>query len=100
MSLVKNTENRDVKKSELIPNDTDHLLAILEKTWVPGTSNVLKYLVSIQGLNTKTLFSVLSMMGDTVAGGLPSLLYNENILIKSLKAMVCTMTKPPKLLNL
>ncbi|PWA63601.1 ubiquitin-conjugating enzyme/RWD-like protein [Artemisia annua] len=72
--------------------------AILENTWVPGTSNMLKYLVSIQGLvfNTKTLFNVLSMMGDTVAGGSPSLLYNENILIKSLKTMVCTMTKPPK----
>lgn len=72
--------------------------AILEKTWVPGTSNMLKYLVSIQGLifNTKTLFNVLSMMGDTVAGGSPSLLYDENILINSLKTMVCTMTKPPK----
>ncbi|GKA91516.1 dual specificity protein phosphatase PHS1-like protein isoform X1 [Tanacetum coccineum] len=36
----------------------------------------------------------LSMMGDTIAGGSPSLLYNENILIKSLRTMVCTMTKP------
>ncbi|GJT30814.1 ubiquitin-conjugating enzyme/RWD-like protein [Tanacetum coccineum] len=36
------------------------------------------------------------MMGDTIAGGSPSLLYNENILIKSLRTMVCTMTKPPK----
>ena len=74
--------------------------AALEKTWVPGTSNMLQYLLSIQDLilNTMPLFNGLPSLGDT-SGVSPSLLYNENILIKSLETMVCTMAKPPKVIK-
>ena len=73
----------------------------LEKTWVPGTSNVLEYLVSIQDLilTAKPLFNALPMMSHT-AGESLSLLYNENIIVKSLKTMVCTMMKPPMVTNI
>ncbi|PWA50105.1 ubiquitin-conjugating enzyme/RWD-like protein [Artemisia annua] len=41
------------------------------------------------------LFNGLPSLGDTY-GVSPSILYNENILIKSLETMVCIMAKPPK----
>ncbi|GJY55947.1 ubiquitin-conjugating enzyme/RWD-like protein [Tanacetum coccineum] len=71
--------------------------SLLKKTWVPGTSNILQFLVSIQGLvlNAKPLFNGHTFMTDA-AGQWWSLLYNENTIIKSLKTMVYTMKRPPK----
>nr|GFC79383.1 hypothetical protein [Tanacetum cinerariifolium] len=71
--------------------------SILKKMWVPGTSNILQFLVSIQGLvlNAKPLFNGFTHMTDVVGEWWP-LLYNENTIIKSLKTMVYTMKRPPK----
>ncbi|GJR62498.1 ubiquitin-conjugating enzyme/RWD-like protein [Tanacetum coccineum] len=71
--------------------------SILKKMWVPGTSNILQFLVYIQGLvlNAKPLFNGYTFMTDVV-GQWRSLLYNENTIIKSLKTMVYTMKRPPK----
>ncbi|GJS59215.1 ubiquitin-conjugating enzyme/RWD-like protein [Tanacetum coccineum] len=75
----------------------DKTTSLLKKMWVPGTSNILQFLVSIQGLvlNAKPLFNGHTFMTDA-AGQWWSLLYNENIIIKSLKTMVYTMKRPPK----
>ncbi|GJX11523.1 ubiquitin-conjugating enzyme/RWD-like protein [Tanacetum coccineum] len=42
--------------------------ATLEKTWVPGTSNLLQYLLSIQGLilTTMPLFNEIPVLGDSL----------------------------------
>lgn len=76
----------------------------VENLWVPETSNMLQLLVSIQDLilNTKPYFyedvnEAMSMSRYVYAyGDWFSLLYNENTIIKSLKTMMYTMNKPPK----
>nr|XP_043633084.1 putative ubiquitin-conjugating enzyme E2 38 [Erigeron canadensis] len=69
--------------------------------WTPGVSTMLQVLVSIQGLvlNAKPYLNEPLLAWTNVVplfGGYRSKLYNEEILMYSLKTMVYTMNKPPK----
>ncbi|PWA72128.1 ubiquitin-conjugating enzyme family protein [Artemisia annua] len=70
------------------------------KMWENGTSNMLQLLVSMQDLilNSKPFFSgrAFPKLRNSMHREKYSLLYNETILIKSLKTMMYTMNKPPK----
>nr|GEZ99531.1 hypothetical protein [Tanacetum cinerariifolium] len=70
------------------------------KIWENGTSNMLQLLVSMQNLilNSKPLFSgrAFPKLRNSKHREKFSLLYNETILIKSLKTMMYSMNKPPK----
>ncbi|XP_076890265.1 putative ubiquitin-conjugating enzyme E2 38 [Bidens hawaiensis] len=71
-----------------------------EPLWKVCETTVLQLLISIQDrvLNADPLFIQPGMLenGPSVAAEYFSLLYNEDILIKSLKSMVYIMNKPPK----
>nr|GEV76947.1 hypothetical protein [Tanacetum cinerariifolium] len=71
-----------------------------EDIWVPGTSNILQLLISIQSLilNSHPIFNErrYSLLGGYGSEERYSLLYNENTILNSLKTMVHTMNKPPK----
>nr|XP_043639372.1 uncharacterized protein LOC122610445 [Erigeron canadensis] len=71
-----------------------------ETMWLPCTSTILQLLVSIQNqiLIANPLFNepTYAHMKGSVYGDHSSALYNENILIKSLKTMTYTILKPPK----
>nr|XP_043636864.1 putative ubiquitin-conjugating enzyme E2 38 isoform X2 [Erigeron canadensis] len=71
-----------------------------ETMWVPGTSNILDLLVSIQNqiftINPMYNDLTYSVMRGSPYGKLYSSCYNENTIIKSLKTMVNVMNKPPK----
>lgn len=73
-----------------------------KEKWILGTSTMLQVLVSIQGLilNTNPYFNepVHSIMSHCVHEEKRSLQYNKETLIKSLKTMVYTMKKQPKVL--
>lgn len=68
--------------------------------WIPGLSTMLQVLVSIQGLilNAKPFFNEpgFACMRGSVSGETRSLQYNENTFILSLKTMLYSMKKPPK----
>ncbi|KAK9077017.1 hypothetical protein SSX86_005352 [Deinandra increscens subsp. villosa] len=70
------------------------------KLWQSYKTTVLELLVSIQDrvLNADPLFNqpVIQDFGPSVVAEYFSLLYNEDILIKSLKIMMHIMNKPPK----
>ncbi|GJR54925.1 ubiquitin-conjugating enzyme family protein, partial [Tanacetum coccineum] len=70
------------------------------KIWENGTSNMLQLLVSMQDLilNSKPFFSgrAFPKLRNSKHREKFSLLYNETILIKSLKTMMYSMNKPPK----
>ncbi|PWA39549.1 ubiquitin-conjugating enzyme 25 [Artemisia annua] len=69
--------------------------------WTPGVSTMLQVLVSIQGmvLNAKPYFNEPGFSGSrgTITGEKNSIAYNERTLVLSLKTMVYTMNKPPKI---
>lgn len=69
---------------------------ILKKTWVPGTSNILQFLVSIQGLflSAKPMFFS-AILNDKAVESL-SLCYNETAIVNSVITMLYTMKNPPK----
>lgn len=71
--------------------------------WIPGGLTMLQVLVSIQGLilNTKPYFNEprYDLSSGTVQGEKLALNYNENVLLSSLKTMVYTMKKKPKVIN-
>lgn len=68
--------------------------------WTPGVSTMLQVLVSIQGmvLNAKPYFNEpgYASSSGSVGGEKKSLQYNERTLVLSLKTMVYTVKKPPK----
>ena len=68
--------------------------------WLPGVSTMLQVLVSIQGLilNTKPYFNEpgYANTNGSAAGEKRSEEYNENTFILSLKTMVYSMRRPPK----
>lgn len=72
--------------------------------WIPGVSTMLQVLVSIQALilNEKPYFNEpgFAHSSGTPSGEKSSQSYNETTLILSLKTMVYTMKKPPKVLLL
>lgn len=71
-----------------------------EEQWTPAISTMLQVLVSIQGmiLNAKPYFNEpgYETSSGSVNGEAYSLQYNQQILVRSLKTMVYTMNKPPK----
>lgn len=71
-----------------------------EPMWVAGTWTMLHLLESIQSriLNKEPLFNEVTyaLMRGSYFGEESSWLFNDNILIKSLKTMACIMNKPPK----
>ena len=73
---------------------------LANENWIPGTSTMLQVLVSIQGLilNAEPYFNEpgYEYSSGTVQGKKSALDYNENTLILSLKTMVYTMKKQPK----
>nr|XP_043609031.1 putative ubiquitin-conjugating enzyme E2 38 [Erigeron canadensis] len=68
--------------------------------WVPGKTNILQLLVSIQKkfLNSNPIFNepTYAVMRGSPNGEQASFAYNEKILIKSLKTMLYILNKPPK----
>lgn len=70
--------------------------------WTPGVSTMFQVLLSIQGLilNAKPYFNEpgYERSSGSANGENKSLQYNERTLILSLKTMVYTMKKPPKVL--
>nr|XP_043638463.1 putative ubiquitin-conjugating enzyme E2 38 [Erigeron canadensis] len=70
-----------------------------ENMWIPGTSNMLQLLVSIQDLilNATPYFNIIgTAMSISRIQERKSFLFNENTVVKSLETMVYTMNKPPK----
>nr|GEW37199.1 hypothetical protein [Tanacetum cinerariifolium] len=88
--------NLNVMDCDEVPLILRNTTRTLEKEWGPGTS-LLQLLVFIEHkiLNTNPLFNGLAMTSE-IAGDWCSLLYSENIFIKSLKIMVHTMNRPLK----
>ncbi|PWA58652.1 ubiquitin-conjugating enzyme/RWD-like protein [Artemisia annua] len=71
----------------------------VDKMWVPGSSNLLKLLVSVKDqffIPNPLRNNVAYARGDSVRTKQSCLLYNENTLLKSLKTMVYIMNKQPK----
>ncbi|PWA73632.1 ubiquitin-conjugating enzyme family protein [Artemisia annua] len=82
-----------------LPKQTGVAREVEVEMWVPGTSNMLTLLVSIQDqiLNAKPFYNFpMFFWRNTVYKEQSSLIYNEHILLKSLKTMVHIMSKPPK----
>lgn len=75
-----------------------------KEKWIPGVSTILQVLVSIQGLilNAKPFFNEpgYANTSGTPGGEKSSLQYNENTFILSLKTMVYSIRKPPKVISL
>ena len=71
-----------------------------KEKWIPDQSTALQVLVSIQGLilNEKPYFNEPGYEGEmgTKRGEDSSSAYNENTFIYSLKTMIYSMQKPPK----
>jgi ubiquitin-conjugating enzyme E2 O len=71
-----------------------------KEKWTPGVSTMLQVLVSIQGLilNAKPYFNEpgFANTSGTQIGEARSLEYNENTFILSVRTMMYTMKKPPK----
>nr|GFB26254.1 probable ubiquitin-conjugating enzyme E2 25 isoform X2 [Tanacetum cinerariifolium] len=80
-----------------LPKQTDMTRKVEVDMWVPGTSNMLTLLVSIQDqiLNAKPFYNFFMFFGETLYKEESSSIYNEHILLKSLKIMVHIMSKPP-----
>ena len=68
--------------------------------WIPGVSTMLQVLVSIQGLilNTKPYFNEpgYAHMSGSESGEMRSQQYNEDTFVLSLRTMMYTMRRPPK----
>lgn len=82
-----------------LPKTTDSSQMEESEIWVPGTSNILNLLISIQNqiLITKPYYNyLLNARTSSMYKQHSSLLYNENTFLKSLKTMVYIMNKPPK----
>jgi ubiquitin-conjugating enzyme E2 O len=72
----------------------------MNEMWTPSVSTMLQVLVSIQGLilNAKPFFNVplIGFMSGTQIGEGWSLKYNEDTFILSVRTMMYTMKKTPK----
>jgi hypothetical protein len=72
----------------------------MNEMWTPGVSTMLQVLVSIQGLilNAKPYFNEpgYAHMSGSQSGKAQSLKYNENTFILSVRTMMYTIKRPPK----
>ncbi|KAL8268393.1 hypothetical protein R6Q59_002191 [Mikania micrantha] len=77
--------------------DEAGFLLDLERIWVPGTSDMISFLIFL-----RNLFNAMPLLNDVLHGhpasfgALQVLFYNEVAFIKSLKTMMAVMNNPPK----
>ncbi|KAL8227981.1 hypothetical protein R6Q57_015565 [Mikania cordata] len=76
--------------------DEAGMLLNLERIWVPGTSDMLSFLIFLRNIfNSMTLLNGVLYGHPASFGALQVLFYNEVAFIKSLKTMVAVMNNPP-----